>query len=814
MTLADPLTRMVTHHEFELAYEGLDPDHQGHREALCTLGNGYMATRGALSEATADGVHYPATYVAGLYNRLSSQVGERVIENETIVNLPNWLPITFRPEGGSWSDLATARLVEHNQVLDLRNGVLHRRSKLLDEAGRITVLSERRLVSMSEPHTAALELSITPQNWSGTLEIRSALDGRVSNANVAEDRLLNNVHLLSLSEGGTEGQSIWLEVAMSQSHVHVAQAARLRFRSKQNREIQAKRQIVREPGLVAEEAVLNAVDGQPVVVEKVVQVWTSRDRAQSDPLSAALSGLADAPSFDELLKAHRLSWDHLWRHCRLQVSGAEKNVALLVNLHTFHLLQTLSPHTTDMDVGVPARGLHGEGYRGHVFWDELFVFPLLNHRLPDLTRSLLLYRTRRLPAARRNAREAGLPGVRFPWQSGADGTELTPAQLWNPRSNTWMPDNSRRQHHVSLAVSWNLWQYYQATGDERFLADYGVPVMVGIARFWTGIASRKSEGDGRYDIRGVMGPDEYHDGYPDHPGRGIDNNAYTNVMASWTLHRAVEVRELLCEHHDRHLWERLGVTDDEVATWDRISRGLKVPFHEGMLSQFEGWEELQELDWAGYRRRYGNIGRLDLILQSEGDSTNRYKLAKQADVLMLFYLFSSEELTALLRHLGYDFDAGTIPDTIHYYLNRTAHGSTLSRVVHAWVLARSDRPASWGLFRESLLADLDDTQGGTTAEGVHLGAMAGGLDVLQRCYTGLEIRGNILHFSPRLPLELQSLNFRMKYRGHFLVVTASHKHLEIRAEPCAMAPIQVLIRGSDFTIHAGKTLVVPLSEQD
>jgi trehalose/maltose hydrolase-like predicted phosphorylase len=779
---------------------------------MCALGNGYMATRGALAESIADGVHYPGTYVAGIYNRLASEVGGRTIEQETIVNLPNWLPLAFRPEGGSWTAPASVRLLEHRLVLDLLEGVLHRWSRVEDPEGRITAVSERRLVSMSSPHLAALEQVITPENWSGVLQIRSGLDGRVENANVAEDRLLSNVHLAPLGEGSEDSGTTWLEVETTQSHVRASVAARVRLRSADEEAITTgPRRVAREPGRVIEEGPIEVTAGRRVVVEKIASIWTSRDRAQSDPLSAAQSDVAEEQGFDRLLADHRRAWEHLWERCRFDLGETEEDVTLLVRLHAFHVLQTVSPHVADLDVGVPARGLHGEGYRGHVFWDELFVLPLLNLRIPELGRALLLYRARRLPAALRAARVMGLPGARFPWQSGSDGSELTPAQLWNPRSRRWVADNSRLQHHVSLAIAWNLWQYYQATGDERFLAEYGIEMLVQIARFWAGLAIREPR-DGRFDIRGVMGPDEFHDGYPDRPGAGIDNNAYTNVLASWTLQRAVEVRDLLCEQPDRHLWDRLGVTDTEVESWGHIGRRLRVPFHDGMVSQFEGWERLAELDWEGYRSRYGNIGRLDLILEFEGDSTNRYKLAKQADALMLFYLFSADELGALFEHLGYEFDPQTIPTTVDYYIARTTHGSTLSHLVHTWVVARSNRSGSWEVFHESLVADLDDTQGGTTAEGIHLGAMAGGLDALQRCYTGLEMRGDALWLAPRLPDGLRSLGFDMTYRGHQLSLSVDQERMEITAHPCSADPVDLVVGGRAITLAADQTVEVPLRE--
>jgi trehalose/maltose hydrolase-like predicted phosphorylase len=262
-----------------------------------------------------------------------------------------------------------------------------------------------------------------------------------------------------------------------------------------------------------------------------------------------------------------------------------------------------------------------------------------------------------------------------------------------------------------------------------------------------------------------MGPDEYHDAYPDSDRPGLDNNAYTNVMAVWVLQRALELRDILPASRFDELCEVLDLSVEEQQHWDEISRTMCIPFHgEGIISQFEGYDALEEFDWQGYRERYGDIQRLDRILESEGDSPNRYKVSKQADVLMLFYLFSAEELEALFTRLGYRFEPETIPRNIDYYIQRTSHGSTLSRVVHSWVLARANRPGGWPLFIEALESDVADIQGGTTHEGIHTGAMAGTVDLVQRCFTGIETRGDVLRLNPYLPEGLRRLALNIRYR--------------------------------------------------
>ena len=783
-----------------LAYEGFDPVHEGHREALTTLGNGYLAGRGAAPESSDDGVHYPGTYLAGVYNRLSTKVHGHTVEDEHLVNVPNWLPFDVRLEDGEWWSAGGLSVLHERRELDLRRGVLARHLRLENSAGRHLRVVQQRLVSMARPHFAALETTLVAEGWSGVVHVRAGLDGRVVNNNVSEYRPLANSHLVSLAAEEAGPETVLMVAETSQSHIRIGVAARTTASGEPS---PVPREVVSGDGFITHELALPLQEGKAVKVEKVVAYVSSRDRAISSPRLAALHELEVAGGWEALLAGHEQAWHQLWDRFGITVEG-DFDVALVLNLHVFHLLQSLSPHTAEVDAGVPARGLHGEGYRGHVFWDELFVFPLLNLRLPALTRALLGYRWRRLDEARAAAREAGLAGALFPWQSGSDGREETPDQLFNVRSERWMRDNSRLQRHVGLAVAYNVWQYYQATGDADFLAEQGAELMIEVARLFADLATYDADED-RYDIDGVMGPDEYHDSYPGAAHPGLRNNTYTNVLTAWVLWRAADVVRMLSGHHCGELWERLSLADDEPQRWDHISRRLRVPFHrDGVISQFDGYEQLDELDWSRYRNTYGNIGRLDLILEAEGDTPNRYKVSKQADALMLLYLLPLEELGELFGRLDYPFAPDTISRTVDYYLGRTAHGSTLSRVVHSWVLARQDPERSWPVFRDALRADLDDTQGGTTSEGIHLGAMAGSVDLVLRCYAGIAIRNDVLWFDPRPPKELREVRFDIFYRGQRLSVQLSPERLRIHLHPCAAAPIRVAVGGSVFTMAAGE----------
>ncbi len=787
--------------KWAFVYEGFDPNQEGLREALCTLGNGYYAMRGAAPEAEADGVHYPGTYLAGGYNRLTTEIEGRTIENEDLVNMPNWLPLTFRVDGGEWFDLGKVEIISYRQELNLRQALLIRDIRFRDSQGRETTLTSRRFVHMRNRHLAGLETTLTPENWSGRLEVRSALDGRVVNSGVKRYSRFKNRHLDPLDTGALGEDGVWLKMRTNQSDIEVALAARTRL-FVDGEEIRVDRNTIREPDYIAQEFSCDVVAGKGVTIEKIATLATSRDRAMAECGREARKLAERAARFDSLLESHEVAWKHLWERFDIDLADSERTT-LILRLHIFHLLQTASVHTIDLDVGVPARGWHGEAYRGHIFWDELFIFPFLNYRLPELTRALLLYRYRRLPEARWGAQAAGYRGAMYPWQGGSSGREETQKIHLNPRSGRWLPDHSHLQRHINVAIAYKVWEYYQVTRDTEFLRYYGAEMIVEIARFWASIATYNAELD-RFEILHVMGPDEYHDGYPDSEEPGLNNNAYTNIMAVWVLCRALEVLEILPAERRRELCETLRLEPEEIEYWEDISRKMLVVFQDdGIISQFEGYENLEELDWEAYRRKYGNIQRLDRILEAENDTPNRYKASKQADVLMLFYLLSADELRQLLHRLGYSFQPESIPKNVHYYLQRTSHGSTLSRVVHSWVLARSDRLRSWKLFTEALESDIADIQGGTTAEGVHLGAMAGTVDLMQRGYTGAEARGDVLWFSPCLPDEISSLSLRLRYRRHWLDVEIKADRLKVRTYKDSPEPVKVGLKERIYQLEPG-----------
>jgi trehalose/maltose hydrolase-like predicted phosphorylase len=292
---------------------------------------------------------------------------------------------------------------------------------------------------------------------------------------------------------------------------------------------------------------------------------------------------------------------------------------------------------------------------------------------------------------------------------------------------------------------------------------------------------------------------------PDADEGGLRNNGDTNVMVAWIAEKAHSVLDLLPESRREALSARLGLSAEDIARWDEMSRKMFVPFHDdGIISQFEGYEELAELDWDAYRANYGKIQRRDRILRAEGDDPDRYKLAKQADTVMLFYLFSEEQLRHLFERLGYEYRSETARRNIDYYDARTSHGSTLSFITHAAVLAALDPQSSWDRFTLALESDIGDVQGGTTKEGIHLGVMAGTLDLIQRGYVGSVIRDGVVHFGPRLLDRLDGLSFPMQFRGTPLRVTLGSGALTVVVPADGFSrPVRVAVGDEVRELHAG-----------
>ncbi len=770
---------MIKESDWKIVYREFNAEEESLREAICTLGNGYIGTRGAFPEVNASNIHYPGTYIAGVYNRLKTHIAAKTVVNEDLVNCPNWLFLTFKIKDSEWFSPSKSKILYFRQELDMKRGILHRDIRAATRKGYITRIETRRLVHILNPHYLALQYIITPQNYSGVITVRHLIDGAVINSGVERYRQLNSQHLDLTALGSFSRNGVYLSVVTNQSHIEISQAAKLRVFSGR-KEINPVLNLVTKNKLaIGQEFKLKVKKGIAYRIEKIVSVYTSKDKGVVDPIMEAVNSLKCPRRFSMLFSTHIKGWRKMWNIFDIKINKDSFSQKVL-RLHTFHLLQTFSLNNIDIDAGFPARGLHGESYRGHIFWDELFVLPFYNHHLPSVARAMLMYRYRRLEKAREYAGKYGYKGAMFPWQSASSGEEETQVLHLNPLSGKWDPDYSRLQRHVSFAVAYNVWKYFQNTEDYDFMLKCGVEMFLSIAQFAASLA-RYNKKDKKFHTYGIMGPDEFHEKYPGSSRPGLKDNAYSNFMISWVLAKALELIAILPPKEKEHLFNKIDINEDDLRMWDVISRNMNIIINkEGIISQFDGYFNLKELNWDNYRKMYGNIQRMDRILKAEGLSPDDYKVTKQADALMMFYLFSLAEIKNIFDRLGYVFDKSILKNNYLYYLKRTSHGSTLSKVIHCLIALYLRRnKEAWNFFRDVLESDIYDIQGGTTPEGIHAGVMGGSLDIVIRGFSGVNIVNNTVYIRPRLPAEWKSVSFKLLIKNRWLYFNITRKKIAV-----------------------------------
>ncbi|MCP4653716.1 MAG: glycoside hydrolase family 65 protein [Candidatus Omnitrophica bacterium] len=773
------MAKKKTSSPWTIGYERFEPAEEGLREALCTLGNGYFGTRGAAYELVASKIHYPGTYIAGLYNRLATNVAGRTIVNEDFVNCPNWIFLTFKIGDEDWFYPSTVRILSYRQQLDMHKGVLSRRVRFQTKKGKKTLVETRRIVSMDDPHCGAFEYIITPENYSDLITVRTMLDGTVLNAGVERYRQLNSKHWKPLSLGRFDKNGAYLSMRTTQSKIEVAQASMIRLFSANREKRITTKSLMKGKERIGQEFRFVARAGHSYNIEKTTYIYTSRDEGISKPIAPAIESAKGLQRFGCLLDKHQQAWEELWDKVDIKIDG-HNFTQRTFRFHMFHLLQTASLHNSKIDAGLPARGLHGEAYRGHIFWDSVYAMAFYDFHFPKISRALIKYRHRRLPKAREYAKDKGYSGAMFPWQSGSSGREETQIVHLNPMSGKWGPDHSSNQRHVSFAIAYNVWKHWERTRDHNFLYRNGAELFLSIAHFCSSLTKYEPK-DKRYHTKGVMGPDEFHEKLPSSRKAGLKDNAYTNIMVVWILRKAKEVISALPDGQRERIKNKLKLTDKELTRWEDITEKMKIIVDSrGIIAQFDGYFSLQELDWEGYRSEYGNIHRMDRILKAEGESPDAYKVSKQADVLMAFYLLSLSDMKDIFHGLGYHFDKSMLRKNYNYYVQRTSHGSTLSKVVHCYISQLLGKPQeAWRWYLEVLKSDIHDTQGGTTPEGIHMGVMGGSIDMMFRGFCGLSFREDRVVINPDLPKKIQKVKFKFLYKDRWVWLTVTKNQITI-----------------------------------
>jgi trehalose/maltose hydrolase-like predicted phosphorylase len=734
--------------------EGVALEREHEIESIFAISNGYVGTRAALEEGGR--VSQAATVEAGVY------IADRESAlGPTLAILPDWTNVNIAIDGHLLTT-GSGCILEHRRILDLRQGILWRHWRQRDPSGRTTEIRFLRFASLSDRHALLQVVAVTAENYAGRVEIVACLSAPSA----------QNKHTQLAM--GADGAS----VTMSAGETQVALATR----SIPEPTIEETKSHGEGPtGRIEQRWSWAARLGETIYLQRAAALYVSRDCL--DPLRSAQLGVAELNDrgVSSVAMDHAEAWSRRWRIGDIEIRG-DAEAQRVLRFAIYHLFAAANP--TDEHVSIGARGLTGKAYRGHVFWEtEIYMLPFYVLNEPEAARALLMYRHHTLGAAKRKALSLGYSGALYAWESAATGEEATPREVVAPDGRIIRVLTGEQEHHISADIAYAVWLYWRATGDDDFMMEAGCEILVETARFW---ASRsRVEGDGRAHIRGVIGPDEYHE--------TVDDNAYTNVMARWNLDRAADAVDILKRERPgdwRIKSKRLEIKDDEPPGWRRAAAALVTGFHPetGLFEQFAGYFGLEEVDVANHG---GAAMPLDLWLGPE--RTRRSKAIKQADVIALCALLWDEWPRAVHR------------DNFVYYAPRTAHGSSLSPAMHALVAARlGDGREALRYFRQAGDIDLADNMG-NAAGGVHMGALGGLWQAAIFGAAGVHFREDGFALDPHLLPGWTEMRCCVQWRGRLVRLTLGADPARICVETEGPGRLMIgVIDGPSCSVNPGR----------
>jgi kojibiose phosphorylase len=769
-------TEVAAEPGWRLLEKGFEIGREHEVESLFTVANGYVGVRGSLSEIIRES--WPATFLAGVFDKPPDNVTELVVQ-------PDWTRLRVYVEGEEVR-LFAGETVEHRRTLDLRRGASVREWRQRDATGRVTRLYFVRFVSLADRGALVESVTIVPENYSGTISLECMLDGRVNNMrNTKHLEVLETAAIAGERNGrvpsGEASPPLLLRARTLQSRIEVALAASGVLHT--DEDLVADHVVIREDSFVGERWQWEAEMGTAYRFDKLVAAASSRDGDNPAALATARLDAYVKRGVDDLFQAHVRAWGERWEDSDVRVAGSDAD-QLAARFAVHHLVQSANPE--DERVSIGARGLTGESYKGHVFWDtDIYVVPFFSYTYPEAARSLLMYRYHTLPGARAKARAMDYRGANYAWESADTGEEVTPTFGVGAGGVIIPILTGQQEHHITADVTYATWQYWQATGDDDFFQRAGAEIVLDTSRFW---ASRVRRGeDGLYHILEVIGPDEYHE--------GVDDNAFTNVMAQWNLERGLATATLLRERWPQRwaeLAESLEIDDAELARWREVAEGMYTGFdpQTGLFEQFRGYFALEDIDLSQFEPRTASM---EVLVGRE--RLQKSQILKQSDVVMLMYLLWDR------------FPAEVREANFRYYAPRCAHGSSLSPSIHALMAARlGEVELARHYYRQAAEIDLANNMGNASG-GVHTACQGGLWQALVFGFGGLHAGADGVTFDPRPLPEWRELTYGFQWRGRRLMASAAVSPRSLQVEVRQGEPLPVHVgEGSDHavTLEPGK----------
>ncbi|MFC5477655.1 glycoside hydrolase family 65 protein [Massilia suwonensis] len=710
------------------------------RETLFALGNGYIGLRGTGEEGYTGpaGTSLDGTYLNGFYESEPIVYPESAFAlaktNQFMLNVPNAKGIAIEIDGARFDPL-TGTLGRYERELDLRTGVLVRSLEWTAPGGKRIALRSRRVVSFANKHLFAIEVELTPLNFSGRITLRSFVDGAVKNQEAGDDPRVGSA---------VSGPALQT-VAVEQDGAFSALVQRTH--NSGFTLVSAIRSVVegvdadawQEGQRAGQTFVCTAVEGQPLRLTKYGSYHSSRDYPEGELLARAQETLTDAQAagFEALCASQAAFLADFWAGADVEILGDDA-LQQGIRFNEYHLLQSVG---RDGRTNIAAKGVTGEGYEGHYFWDtEIYIFPFFLYSKPEIARKLLEYRYAGLPQARERARQMShAKGALYPWRTIAGG-----------ECSAYFPAGTA-QYHINADIAYSIKSYYEATGDLDYMAQAGLEIVLETARIWIGIGSDDREG--RFCINEVTGPDEY--------TALVNNNYYTNAMARMHLRFAADMADQLARERAgdfARVAAATGVTSEEIAVWRDAAARMHLPYDGklGIHEQDDSFLSKKVWDFANTPKE-----NYPLLLNYHPMVIYRHQVCKQADVVLALLLLSNE---FTLEDKRRDFD---------YYEAVTTHDSSLSSCIFSIIASEVGyHDKAYDYFMETARLDLDDTHG-NTHYGVHTAAMAGTWMGVAYGFAGMRVSDGALRFAPTLPRKWQHYQFKIQLRGAQLQVRVS-----------------------------------------
>lgn len=737
-------------------------------ETIFTLANGYRGLRGTLEFSK---IGHRGNFIAGVYNQAEAFVTE-------IVNCQD--PLVFNLYiDGELMDIDKCKVSNCQRYLDMKQGLLITELTLETSTRKITKIKSIRFVSRNNPNRWGIKYFVTPVNYSGKIYMESIIDGTVSNSisnPVNKTKHINVDKLYDLKPG------IGLKSITKDKGIEIIEGIALKATNNSGNML-TNRKYCEFGESVRELYGINVKENEEHIIEKYGVTYTSRDVTEN-LLCQLQNNLNDYISngLENEMELHIAKWDELWDKIDIKIVGDEE-AQLGIRFNLYQL--SSSAYDGDDRVSIAAKALHGEGYKGHIFWDtEIFMLPFFIYTNPSVAKALLMYRYNTLNGARKNAISNGYLGAQFAWESADDGKEVTPRWLFDDEGNSfrlWIADE---EFHINADIAFGVWQYYRTTLDKEFLINYGLEIIFETSKFWCSRLEYSSEYD-RYELCKVIGPDEFHE--------HVNNNAYTNYLAKWNLKKALDLVNWIKEK-DYVVYERLcnklSINDEDFAKWKENERKIYIPCTEGskLIEQFEGYFDLADIEIEEY-----DHNGMPIWPDLQGHSMSETQLIKQADVVMLMLLLQDE------------FDDGTRKENYEYYEKRVMHKSSLSPSMYSIMgISVDDTSNAYDYFMKAVMTDLKDNQG-NTSEGLHAASTGGVWQSVVFGFGGMYVdKEQCLCFKPWIPEKWKELSFNVCFRGIKLKATISKDTVIIESD----SDIKIKVYDINYEIEKNKEVIV------